>query len=111
MEDDHQDRPADGETAPLLILVGYAKRMNTDLFQSGVFQGSLPGLINDQFTNLNQASGGGGYHLDAQGNRVAGAAANFASDRMWGAALTLILLVLALNVIARLIGRLTTVSK
>ncbi len=31
--------------------------------------------------------------------------ANFAPDRMWGAALTLILIVMILNLIARVIGR------
>ncbi|MGI8677082.1 MAG: phosphate ABC transporter permease PstA [Jatrophihabitans sp.] len=100
-----------GETAPLLILVGYAGGMNANLFASGKFQGSLPGMINDQFANLNQATGGTAYHLDANGNRVMGASHNFAPDRMWGAALTLILLVLLLNVIARWIGRFNKVAK
>jgi phosphate transport system permease protein len=92
-----------GETAPLLILVGYNTSMNWNPF--GGFQTSLPLEIKQQFQNINQATGGHAYHLDAQGNEVAGAAANYAPDRMWGAALTLILLVLLLNVIARLIGR------
>jgi ABC-type phosphate transport system permease subunit len=39
------------------------------------------------------------------GARVAGAATNYAIDRMWGAALTLILIVLVLTIIARLFGR------
>ena len=47
----------------------------------------------------------GSYYLDANGNRVMGTVANYAPDRMWGAALTLIIIVLALNLIARLIGR------
>ncbi len=98
-----------GETAPLLILVGYSSSMNTSLFHG--FQAALPTLINDQFTNLNQSSGSGSYHLDANGNKVFGAAANYAPDRMWGAALTLILIVLALNVIARLIGRFNKVTQ
>ena len=59
-----------GETAPLLILVGYSADMNSNLFSGP--QGSLPGMINDQFTNLGHASGDA-YHLDANGNRVAGA--------------------------------------
>lgn len=88
-----------GETAPLLILVGYASGMNTDLFAG--FQASLPGMINDQFTNL--GSGGQAYGLDADGNRVP--IHNFAPDRLWGAALTLIVIVLALNLVARLVGR------
>jgi len=98
-----------GETAPLLILVGYAQGTNTNLF--GDFQGSLPTMINDQFTNLNQSTGAGAYHLDPNGNRVVGAAVNYAPDRMWGAALTLILIVLALNFFARFISRFNKVSK
>ena len=97
-----------GETAPLLILVGYSPDMNSNLF-SGT-QGTLPGMIYDQFINLNQKTGTGAYHLDANGNRVAGAAANFAPDRMWGTALTLIILVLLLNLIARFIGRFNKVA-
>lgn len=88
-----------GETAPLLILVGYASGMNTDLFAG--FQASLPGMINDQFVNL--GSGGQAYGLDANGNRVP--IHNFAPDRLWGAALTLIVIVLVLNLVARLAGR------
>ncbi len=92
-----------GETAPLLILVGYSTTMNWNLFAG--FQASLPTLINAQFIDINTSSGAGSYHLDANGNQVAGAAANFAPDRMWGAALTLIIIVMALNLIARLISR------
>ena len=92
-----------GETAPLLILVGYAGTTNTNLFSG--FQSSLPGFINAQFINVNTPSGKATYHLDANGNRVAGSVANYAPDRLWGAALTLIIIVMALNLIARLIGR------
>jgi phosphate transport system permease protein len=92
-----------GETAPLLILVGYSTTSNYNLFAG--FQSSLPGLINAQFIDINTSSGTGAYHLDANGNRVAGGAANFAPDRMWGAALTLIIIIMALNLIARLISR------
>jgi phosphate transport system permease protein len=98
-----------GETAPLLILVGYSSNTNTDLFNN--FQGSLPTLINDQFANLNHATGGKAYHLDASGKRVAGSVANYAPDRMWGAALTLIALVLVLNLIARFISRFNKVAQ
>jgi phosphate transport system permease protein len=97
-----------GETAPLLILVGYAKTMNANPFDG--FQGTLPTLIRDQFINLNTSSGAGAYHLDEHGNRVAGAVANYAPDRMWAAALTLILIVLLLNLIARFVGRFSKIS-
>ena len=35
-----------GETAPLLILVGYSQAMNFDMFHG--FMGSLPGMMYDQ---------------------------------------------------------------
>ncbi|OCB13744.1 phosphate ABC transporter permease PstA [Mycolicibacterium porcinum] len=73
-----------GETAPLLILVGYAQAMNFDMF--GGFMGSLPGMMYDQIS--------------------AGAGANpVPTDRLWGAALTLILLVALLNVGARAVAK------
>jgi len=79
-----------GETAPLIVLVGYTKETNYNLFEA--FQGSLPGMILDQATNL----GNKRYH--------------FAADRLWGAALTLILLVMILNLIARLVARRSKIS-
>jgi phosphate transport system permease protein len=73
-----------GETAPLLILVGYAQAMNFDMFSG--FMGSLPGMMYDQTS--------------------AGAGANpVPTDRLWGAALTLILLIALLNVGARFIAK------
>ena len=72
----------------------------------------LPLEIRQQFINMNSGSGGGlAYHLDANGNRVAGAAVNYAPERMWGAALTLILIVLLLNVLARYLGRFNKLVK
>jgi phosphate transport system permease protein len=98
-----------GETAPLLILVSYSDSMNADPFSGA--QGALPTLIRDQFSNAGLTAAGGGYHLNANGERVAGAAANYAVARMWGAALTLILIVLVLTIIARLIGRRSKLAK
>jgi phosphate transport system permease protein len=97
-----------GETAPLLILVGYSTTTNTNPFTG--FQAALPTFINSQFINVNTASGATAYHLNDQGQRVAGAAQNFAPDRMWGAALSLILIVMALNLVARLISRRSKVA-
>lgn len=97
-----------GETAPLLILVGYSTTTNTNLFSG--FQAALPTLINGQFIDYNTASGAVQYHLDKNGNRVAGAVANYAPDRLWGAALTLIIIVMALNLIARLVSRRSKVA-
>jgi phosphate transport system permease protein len=99
-----------GETAPLLVLVGYSRTTNWNPFGNN-YQGALPTMIKDQFQNINTAaSGAKTYHLDANGNRVAGAVANYAPDRMWGAALTLIIIVMALNLIARLVGRRTNTT-
>ncbi len=73
-----------GETAPLLILVGYSQAINFDMFSG--FMGSLPGMMYDQTS--------------------AGAGANpVPTDRMWGAALTLIIVIALLNVGARFIAK------
>lgn len=69
-----------GETAPLLILVGYAQSMNFDIFSG--FMGTLPGMM------YNQTSAGAGI------NPVP-------TDRLWGAALTLILVIATINIGAR----------
>jgi phosphate transport system permease protein len=87
-----------GETAPLLILVGYTPSLNKNLFSGS--QAALPTMINDQAINL---TGGTTYQLGANGKPVP--VHNYAQDRVWGAALTLILIVLVLNLIARFIGR------
>jgi phosphate transport system permease protein len=88
-----------GETAPLLILVGYSPNRNSNLFSGP--QASLPGMIKDQFSNL------GNTTILRNGHKVS---VHYAADRMWGAALTLIILVMALNLFARLIGRRTRIS-
>lgn len=73
-----------GETAPLLILVGYSQAMNFDMLNG--FMGSLPGMMYDQTS--------------------AGAGANpVPTDRLWGAALTLIALIGVLNVGARFLAK------
>src|ERR1700712_1678355 len=73
-----------GETAPLLILVGYSQAMNFDMFNG--FMGSLPGMMYDQTS--------------------AGAGANpVPTDRLWGAGLTLIVLIALRNVGARFIAK------
>lgn len=69
-----------GETAPLLILVGYSQAINFDMFHG--FMGSLPGMMYDQ------TSAGAG-------------ASAVPTDRLWGAALTLIVVIAILNVAAR----------
>ena len=80
-----------GETAPLLILVGYAQVLNFDM--SSGFMGSLPGMMFDQ-----TSAGAIGQ------NPVT-------TDRLWGAALTLILLVAILNIGARALAKLFAPKK
>ena len=77
-----------GETAPLLILVGYSKAINYNIFDG--FQGSLPGMIVDEAKNI---------------------ALESPADRAWGAAFTLILIVGVLNLVARLIARFASVKR
>jgi len=69
-----------GETAPLLILGPYTKNIATNLF--GGLMPTLPTMINQDRTEVLQP----------------------ALDRVWGAAATLILLILLLNVAGRLIA-------
>ncbi len=88
-----------GETAPALLLVKYVSNdpaTNYNLFSGA--QPTLTTMIRDQvnYRGNTQSTGFGG----------SGAALhNYSNDRMWGAALTLIALVMLLNLIARLIGR------
>ena len=65
-----------GETAPVLILVGYTARYNYDIFQGNM--ASLPLLIYNQLSNPNDAG----------------------QFRIWGAALTLIIIIGLANVLA-----------
>lgn len=73
-----------GETAPLLIAAGFTNSMNYDLTE-GRMQ-SLPVFVYTQYANQ-------------------GTPASAYLDRAWAAALTLILIVMALNLIARLVAR------
>ena len=76
-----------GETAPLLILGPYTKTIATDLF-SGLMP-TLPTMINQDRTESLQP----------------------AVDRVWAAALTLILLVLLLNLAGRFVARFGSVRR
>jgi phosphate transport system permease protein len=88
-----------GETAPLLILVGYSSNTNYNLFSN--FQGSLPGMIYTQYSNL------GSTTVLVNGVRTQ---VHYTADRMWGTALTLILIVMLLNLFARAIARRSKIS-
>ena len=65
-----------GETAPVLVLVGYSRSINVDIFNGNM--ASLPLLIYTELTNPEHA----GYL------------------RIWGAAMTLIILVAVINLLA-----------
>jgi phosphate transport system permease protein len=73
-----------GETAPVLVLVGYARGINTDVFDGNM--ASLPLLIYTELINPTPAG----------------------QMRVWGAALTLIIVVGLLMVLAALATRLLT---
>ena len=76
-----------GETAPLILLVGYTSRINFDPFSGD--QATLPMMVWDQL-----------------GKRSGTTSNAFTEGRAWGAALTLVLLVLFLNIGARLLAKL-----
>ncbi len=73
-----------GETAPLLIIAGFTTSMNYDLFRERMM--TLPVFLYTQYQNP-------GTDVQAY------------LDRAWAAALALILIVMALNLIARLIAK------
>jgi phosphate transport system permease protein len=73
-----------GETAPLLIIAGFTQSMNYDLFNERMM--TLPVFVYTQYANPG---------TDAQSYL----------DRAWAGALTLIVIVMVLNLLARLIAR------
>jgi phosphate transport system permease protein len=75
-----------GETAPLLILGPYAKAINTNLFEGNM--AALPTMINQDRVEALQP----------------------AVDRVWSAALTLIIVVMILSLIGRLVSRFGTIK-
>ena len=77
-----------GETAPLLILVSYAVGINFSPFSDTM--GALPTMIN-------------------AGRDVAPSMPGY--ERVWAAALTLILIVMVLNILARAIARATKLKE
>jgi len=76
-----------GETAPLLILGPYSQSIATNLFSG--FMGTLPTMINEERNNVT----------------------SIPLARVWGAALTLILLVLVLNIAGRVVARFNAVGR
>jgi len=87
-----------GETAPLLVIAGKTDSVNFNLFSERMT--TLPVFIYYSFTQP------GTVPIDAPpGTDPPGIA------RAWGAALVLIVIVMALNLIARLVGRIFAVKK
>jgi phosphate transport system permease protein len=87
-----------GETAPLLVIAGKTDSVNFNLF--GERMTTLPVYIYYSFTQP------GTVPFDAPPGAEAPGIA-----RAWGAALVLIVIVMGLNLIARLIGRIYAVKK
>jgi phosphate transport system permease protein len=80
-----------GETAPLLVLVGYSAYTNWDLFDHE--QAALPLLMNNERATNTMDPGSVGF------------------DRIWGAALTLVLIIALINLVATLISRVVAPKK
>lgn len=75
-----------GETAPVLVLVGYSRSINYDVLDGNM--ASLPLLIYTELTNPESAG----------------------AQRVWGAALTLIIVIMFFNLLATVISRLSAVK-
>jgi phosphate transport system permease protein len=73
-----------GETAPLLIIAGYTQSLNTNLFAERMM--TLPVFVYNQY-------------------QLQGTDAQAYVDRAWAGALALILIVMLLNLLARLIAK------
>ncbi len=94
-----------GETAPLLILVHYNPTKNSNPFNGD--QASLPSFIFHEFPNAGNSASATKNPFTGQAETIK----NYAAGRMWGAALTLIIIVMLLNLIARLVARRSKVSQ
>jgi phosphate transport system permease protein len=80
-----------GETAPLLVLVGYSAYVNWDIF--GGEQAALPLLMNNERVSNPIDPGSVGF------------------DRVWGAALTLVLIIALINLLATVFSRIVAPKK
>jgi len=80
-----------GETAPLLVLVGYSSFVNFNVFKGEM--ASLPLLMNNERVTNSMTPGSVGF------------------DRIWGAALTLVIIIALINLLATVISRLVAPKK
>lgn len=84
-----------GETAPLLITVGWSAATNFNLFATTTPTATLPTFIYNTYSNQTGTAAVVHQHV----------------DQAWGAALVLIIIVLVLNLIARILGRILAPSR
>jgi phosphate transport system permease protein len=80
-----------GETAPLLVLVGYSAYVNWNIFSGE--QASLPLVMNNERATNSMDPGSVGF------------------DRIWGAALTLVLIIAVINLLATVLSRIVAPKK
>ena len=80
-----------GETAPLLVLVGYSAYVNWDIFSGE--QAALPLVMNNERVSNSIEPGSVGF------------------DRIWGAALTLVLIIALINLLATVFSRIVAPKK
>jgi phosphate transport system permease protein len=80
-----------GETAPLLVLVGYSSFVHWNIFSGE--QAALPLVMNNERVTNSMDPGSVGF------------------DRIWGAALTLVLIIAVINLLATLISRIVAPKK
>lgn len=76
-----------GETAPVLVLVGYSKSLNTDIFDGNM--ASLPLLIYTELVSNPEEAG---------------------VQRAWGAAVTLVIVIMFFNLLAAVISRFSAIK-
>jgi phosphate transport system permease protein len=76
-----------GETAPVLVLVGYSRSVNFDIFDGNM--ASLPLMVYNELTTNPEAAG---------------------VQRVWGAALTLIIVIMFFNLLAAVISRFSAIK-
>jgi phosphate transport system permease protein len=75
-----------GETAPVLVLVGYSRSINFDVFEGNM--ASLPLLIFNELGNPEAAG----------------------AQRVWGAALTLVIVIMFFNLLAAVVSRFSAIK-
>jgi phosphate transport system permease protein len=85
-----------GETAPILVATGYLAGMNGNPFRQDQGMATLPTFIFDQYAHPDIASCALGQVCQRP---------TWSTDREWAAALVLIIIVMLLNAVARIIGK------